>query len=106
MENETTLTLFALGPHCDDESYQLVKYISINLKLNLFKIIKHITPITIQRNHLTHYLPLTILERDQQNKHNIFSLTDENGKIKTFYNFNNDVILQNLLKIFLTNYEF
>ena len=46
--------------------------------------------ITLQGNHLAHYLPSIFLSSDQANKHYIFQLTDEKGNTATHYNNRNE----------------
>ena len=75
------------------------------MKNNLFKETKHIQQINIHRNHLAHYLPVTLLDKDQLNKHYTFILTDEKGNRKTFYNFKNETTLTNMFKTFLKRHE-
>ena len=78
------------------------------MKNNLFKETKHIQQININRNHLVHYLPVILLERDQDNKHYTFTLTDEKGNKKIFnliFNFQNETTLSDMLKIFLKRHE-
>ena len=54
---------------------------------------------------MAHYLPGILLYRDQLNKHFTFILTDEKGKRKTFYNFQNETPLPIILKTFLKRHE-
>ena len=75
------------------------------MKINLFKEAKHIQQIHIQRNHLAHYLPVILLDRDQLNKHYTFTLTDEKGNRKIFYNFQNETTLSDIIKTFLKRHE-
>ena len=75
------------------------------MKNNLFKETKHIQQINIHRNHLVHYLPVILLDRDQHNKHYAFTLTDENGDKKIFFNFQNETSLSDMFKIFLKRHE-
>ena len=75
------------------------------MKNNLFKETKHIQQINIHRNHLAHYLPVIIPDRDQLNKHYTFILTDEKGNRKTFYNFQNETTLTNMFKTLLNRHE-
>ena len=74
------LTPFTIASDCPQENRQISYRIIISLKRNLFKETKHIQQININRNHL-------VLDRDQLNKHYTFTLTDEKGNRKTFYNF-------------------
>ena len=75
------------------------------MKNNLFKETKRVQQINIHRNHLAHYLPVILLDRDQLNKHYTFILTDEKGNRKTFYNFQNETALPNMFKTFLKRHE-
>ena len=61
--------------------------------------------IKIHRNHLAHYLPVILLDRDQLNKHYTFILTDKKGNRKSFYNFQNETTLTNMFKTFLKRHE-
>ena len=75
------------------------------MKNNLFKETKHIQQINIHRNHLVHFLPVILLDRDQHNKHYAFTLTDEKGDKKIFFNFQNETSLSDMFKIFLKRHE-
>ena len=75
------------------------------MKNKLFKETKHLQQINIHRNHLVHYLPVILLDRDQDNKHYTFTLTDEKGNKKIFFNFHNETTLSDMLKIFLKRHE-
>ena len=75
------------------------------MKINLFKETKHIQQIHIQRNHLANYLPVILLDRDPLNKHYTFTLTDEKGNRKIFYNFQNETTLSDIFKTFLKRHE-
>ena len=75
------------------------------MKNNLFKETKHIQQINIYRNHLVHYLPVILLDRDKYNKNYTFTLTDEKGKKRYFFNFRNETTLSDMLKIFLKKHE-
>ena len=75
------------------------------MKNNLFKETKHIQQINIHRNHLAHYLPVILLDRDQLNKHYTFILTDEKGNRKTFYNFQTETTLTSMFKTILKRHE-
>ena len=75
------------------------------MKNNLFKETKHIQQINILRNHLAHYLPVILLDKDQLNKHYTFILTDEKGNRKIFYNFQNETTLTNMFKTFLKRHK-
>ena len=85
------LTRFTIASDCPQENREINCRIIINLKNNLFKETKHIQQKNIHRNHLAHYLPVILLDRDQFNKHYTFTLTDEKGNRKTFYNFQNEI---------------
>ena len=87
------------------ENCEIIYRIITNLKNNLCKETKHIQQININRNHLVHYLPVIILDRDQDNKHYTFTLTDEKGNKKIFFNFQNETTLSDMLKIFLKRHE-
>ena len=99
------LTPFTIVSGCLQENREIIYRIIINLKNNLFKETKHIQQINIHRNHLAHYLPVILLDRDQLNKHYTFILTDKKGNRKTFYNFQNETTLPNMLKTFLKRHE-
>ena len=98
------LTPFTIASDCPQENREIIYRIVINLKNN-FKETKHIQQINFNRNHLAHYLPVTLLDRDQLNKHYTFTLTDEKGNRKTFYNFQNGTTLPNMFKTFLKRHE-
>ena len=76
------LTPFTIGSDCPQENREIIHRIIINLKNNLFKETKHVQQINIHRNHLAHYLTVTLLDRDQLNKLYTFILTDEKGNKK------------------------
>ena len=99
---------FTIASDCPQENCENIYRIITNLKNNLFKETKHIQQININRNHLVHYLPVILLERDQDNKHYTFTLTDEKGNKKIFnliFNFQNETTLSDMLKIFLKRHE-
>ena len=75
------------------------------MKNNLFKETKHIQQIKIHRNHLAHYLPVILLDLDQLNKHCVFTLIDEKGNRKIFYNFQNEITLSDIFKTFLRRHK-
>ena len=75
------------------------------MKNILFKETKHIQQINVHRNHLAHYLPVILLDKGQLNKHYRFTLTDENGNRKTFYNCQNETTLPNMFNTFLKRHE-
>ena len=99
------LTLFTIASDCPQENREIIYGIIINLKNNFFKETKHIQQINIHRNHLAHYLPVILLDRDRLNKPYTFILTDEKGSRKTFYNFQNETTLPNIFKTFLKRHE-
>ena len=99
------LTPFTITSDCPQENREIIYRTILNLKNNLFNETKHIQQISIHRNHLAHYLPVILLDRDQLNKHYTFILTDEKGKRKTFYNFQNETTLPNMFKTFLKRHE-
>ena len=99
------LTPFTIASNCPQENREIIYKIIINLKNNLFKETKYIQQNNIHRNHLAHYLTVILLDRDQQNKHYTFILTDEKGNRKAFYNFQNETTLPNLFKTFLKRHE-
>ena len=84
-----------------------VKLYTKNNKLEeyLFKETKHIQQINIHRNNLVHYLPVLLLDGDQDNKLYTFTLTDEKGIKKIFFSFQNETTLSDMLKIFLKRHE-
>ena len=100
------LTPFTIASDCPQENRENIYIIIIILKNNFFKETKHIQQIYIHRNHLAHYLPVILLDRDQLNKHYTFTLTDEKGnRKKAFYNFQNETTLPNMFKTFLKRHE-
>ena len=99
------LTPFTIASDCPQENLEIIYRILISLKNNLFKETKHIQQINIHRNHLAHYLPVILLDRDQLNNHYTFTLTDEKGNRKIFYNFQNETILSDIFKTFLRRHE-
>ena len=99
------LTPFTNASDCPQENREIIYRIIINLKNNFFKETKHIQQINIHRNHLAHYLPVILLDRDQLNKNYTFILTDEKGIRKTFFNFQNETTLPNMFKTFLKRHE-
>ena len=99
------LTPFTIASDCPQENREIIYRTIINLKTNLFKETKHIQQINIHRNHLAHYLPVIPLDRDQLNKHYTFTLTDEKGNGKIFYNFQNETRLSDIFKTFLRRHE-
>ena len=75
------------------------------MKRNLFKETDHIQQIKINRNHLTHYLPVILLNSDRNNRNYTFVLTNENNNRRTYFNFQNETTLSEMLKIFLKRHE-
>ena len=96
---------FTIANDCPQGNREIIYRIVINLKNNFFKETKHIQQINIHRNHLVHYLPVILLDRDQYNKHYTFILTDEKGNKKIFFNFQNETSLSDMFKIFLKRHE-
>ena len=96
---------FTIANDCPQENREIIYRIITNLKNNLFKETKHIQQINIHRNHFVHYLPVILLDSDQYNKHYTFTLTDEKGNKKIFFNFQNETSLSDMLKIFLKRHE-
>ena len=96
---------FTIANDCPQENRETIYRLIINLKNNLFKETKHIQQINKDRNHLVHYLPVILLDRDQYNKHYAFTLTDEKGNKKIFFNFQNEASLSDMFKIFLKRHE-
>ena len=99
------LTTFTIASDCPQENREIIYRITTNLKNNLFKEAKHIQQINIHRNHLAHYLPAILLDRGQLNKHYTFTLIDEKGNRKIFYNFQNETKLSDIFKTFLRRHE-
>ena len=50
-------------------------------------------------------MPGKLLDSDQLNKHYTFTLTDEKGNRKTFYNFQYETKLSDMFKTFLKRHE-
>ena len=99
------LTPFAIANDCPQENTELIYRIILNLKRNLFKETDHIQQIKINRNHLTHYLPVILLNSDRYNRNYTFVLTNENNKRRTYFNFQNETTLMEMLKLFLKRHE-
>ena len=100
------LTPVTIASDCPQENRETIHRIIINLKNNIFKETKQIQQINFHRNHLAHYLPVKLLDRDQLNKHYTFTLMDEKeNKKKTFFNFENETTLSNMFKTFLKRNE-
>ena len=105
MTTSQFLTPFTIANDCPKENREIIYRIIINLKNNLFKETKHIQKINIVRNHLAHYLPVILLDRDQLNRHYAFTLTDKKGNRKIFYKFQNETTLSDIIKTFLRRHE-
>ena len=99
------LTPFVIANDCPQENTELIYRIILNLKRNLFKETDHIQQIKINRNHLTHYLPVILLNSDRYNRNCTFVLTNENNNRRTYFNFQNETTLSEMLKIFLKRHE-
>ena len=99
------LTPFVIANDCPQENTELIYRIILNLKRNLFKETDHIQQIKINRNHLTHYLPVILLNSDRYNRNYTFVLTNENNNRRTYFNFQNETTLSEMLKIFLKRHE-
>ena len=99
------LTPFVIANDCPQENTELIYRIILNLKKNLFKETDHIQQIKINRNHLTHYLPVILLNSDRYNRNYTFVLTNENNNRRTYFNFQNETTLSEMLKIFLKRHE-
>ena len=99
------LTPFVIANDCPQENIELIYRIILNLKRKLFKETDHIQQIKINRNHLTHYLPVILLNSDRYNRNYTFVLTNENNKRRTYFNFQNETTLSEMLKIFLKRHE-
>ena len=102
---DNELTPFVIANDCPQENTELIYRIILNLKRNLFKETDHIQQIKINRNHLTHYLPVILLNRDRYNRNYIFVLTNENNNRRTYFNFQNETTLSEMLNIFLKRHE-
>ena len=102
MTNSHSLIPFAIDNDCPDENSEIIHKIIINLKINLFKERKHIVPFNVQRNHLSHYLPVILLERYLNNQNYTHS---EVGNKKLLYNFHIETLLENIIKIFVRRYK-
>ena len=76
---------FTIANDCPQENHEIISRIITNLKNNLFKETKHTQQINIHRNHLVHYLPVILLDRDQDNNHYTFTLTDEKRNKKDIF---------------------
>ena len=99
------LTPFTIASDCPQENREIIYRIIINLKNNFFKETKHIQQINIHRNHLAHYLPVILLDRDQLIKPYTFTLTDEKGNKEVYLNFQNETTLSYMLKTFIKRHE-
>ena len=105
MTTSQFLTPFTIANDCTDENREIKHRIIINLKNNTFKETKHIQPINFHRNHLAHCIPAILLGRDHNNKNYTFTLTDEIGVRRSFYNFQNEATLEHMLKTFLKRHQ-
>ena len=99
------LTPFTIASDCPQENCEIIYRIIIILNNNLFKQTKDIQQINIHRNHLAHYLPVILLDREQLKKHYTFTLLDEKGNRNIFYNFRNETTLSHIFKTFLRRHE-
>ena len=105
LNHNNELTPFTIANDCPQENTELIYRIILNLKRNLFKETDHIQQIKTNRNHLTHYLPVILLNSDRYNRNYTFVLTNENNKRRTYFNFQNETTLSEMLKIFLKRHE-
>ena len=88
-----------------DENREIICRIIPIMKNNVFKETRHILPINIYRNHLSHYLPVILLDGDLNNQNYTITLTDEVGNRRSFCNFRNETKLKSMFKIFLKRHE-
>ena len=79
------LTPFTIASDCPQVNREIIHRIIIYLKNIIFKETKHIQQINIHRNHLTYYLPVILLDRDQFNKHYIYSPSRMKKEIKNHF---------------------
>ena len=100
-----SLKPFTISEDCSQENREIIYQVIINLKNSLFKETKHIHSININRNHLSHYLPAILLDRDQNNRNYTFTLIEEIGNRASFYNFLNKSTLENMFKIIVKRHE-
>ena len=105
LNHNNELTPFTIANDCPQENTELKYRIILNLKRNLIKETDHIQQIKTNRNHLTHYLPVILLNSDRYNRNFTFVLTNENNKRRTYFNFQNETTLSEMLKIFLKRHE-
>ena len=105
LDHNNELTPFTIANDCPQENTELIYRIILNLKRNLFKETDHIQQIKTNRNHLTHYIPVILLNSDRYNRNYTFVLTNENNKRRTYFNFQNETTLSEMLKIFLKRHE-
>ena len=105
MDNDISLTTFSISPDCTPENKQIIQLIIKNLKINLFLDTKPLTQHTLNKNHLSHYIPAICLTTDQLKKNYIFQLIDENSKTITHYNNHTEYTLEEIVRIFLHNNE-
>ena len=73
MTTSHSLVPFTISEDCPVEKREIIYKIIIYLKNNLFKETKYIQPNNIHRNHLSHYLPLILLDRDLNNQSYTFT---------------------------------
>ena len=105
MDNDISLTPFSISPDCTPENKQIIQKIIKNLKINLFLDTKPLTQPTLNKHHLSHFIPAIFLTTDQLNKNYIFQLTDKNNKTITHYNNHTEYNLEEIVRIFLHNHE-
>ena len=101
MANNHFLIPFTIASDCPQEKCEIIFKKIINLKNNLFKETKNIQQINNHRNHLAHYIPVILLDRDQHNKYYTFTLTYEKGNRRSFYNFQNETTLPDMVRYIL-----
>ena len=104
-DSTNNLIPFTIAHDCPQENAEIIYTLILNLKKNLFKETDQIQHIKINRNHLTHYLPVILLNSDRLNKNYTFVLTNENNTKRTYFNFQNETSLSDMLKIFLKRHE-
>ena len=105
MDNDISLTTFSISPECTPENKQIIQKTIKNLKINLFLDTKSVTQHTLNKHHLSHYIPAIFLTTDQLNKNYIFQLTDETNKTITQYSNHTEYTLEEIVRIFLHNHE-
>ena len=79
MTTSHSQTPFTISDHRRDENPEIIYRIIIKFKNNLYKETKHILPINIQRNHLSQYLPVILLDGDLNKQNYTLNPTDEVG---------------------------